>query len=52
VHYEEIAAGHLTFMVGIDMTYFTTGVMGLLAEYHPVPAADYFEASIVENFIQ
>ena len=23
VHYEEIAAGHLTFMVGKDMTYFT-----------------------------
>ena len=30
VHYEEIHAGHLTFMVGKDMTYFTEGVMDLL----------------------
>jgi len=41
VHYEEIDAGHLTFMVGKDMTYFSVGVMGLLAQYHPVPGADY-----------
>ena len=39
VHYEEIAAGHLTFMVGKDMTYFTQGVMGLLKTYHPLPNA-------------
>ena len=31
VHYEEIEAGHLTFMVGKDMTYFSEGVMDLLA---------------------
>ena len=30
VHYEEINAGHLTFLIGKDMTYFTKGVMGLL----------------------
>ena len=30
VHYEEVLAGHLTFMVGKDMTYFTETVMGLL----------------------
>ena len=29
VHYEEVEAGHLTFLVGKDMTYFNT-VMGLL----------------------
>lgn len=29
-HYEEIAAGHLTFMIGKDMTYFSEGVIGLL----------------------
>ena len=37
VHYEEIHAGHLTFMVGKDMTYFNT-VMDLLQEYHPLPS--------------
>ena len=30
VHYEEIHAGHLTFMVGKDMTYFSETVMDLL----------------------
>jgi len=30
VHYEEVDAGHLTFMIGKDMTYFTEGVMDLL----------------------
>jgi len=36
-HYEEVPAGHLTFLIGKDMTYFTDGVMGLLAEYQPLP---------------
>jgi hypothetical protein len=31
VHYEEIEAGHSTFCLGKDMTYFTETVMGLLA---------------------
>ena len=39
VHYEEIEAGHLTFLVGKDMTYFSEGVMDLLAQYHPLPTA-------------
>ena len=38
-HYEEIEAGHLTFMVGKDMTYFTESVMDLLKLYHPLPSA-------------
>lgn len=38
VHYEEIHAGHLTFMVGKDMTYFNR-VMDLLYEYHPLPSS-------------
>ena len=29
-HYEEVEAGHLTFIVGKDMTYWSDGVMGLL----------------------
>jgi len=55
VHYEEINAGHLTFMVGKDMSYFSEGVMGLLRQYHPVVVPDYFkeEKSAVEmNFMQ
>ncbi len=40
VHYEEIHAGHLTFMVGKDMTYFSEGVMDLLQQYHPLPSAE------------
>ena len=56
VHYEEIDAGHLTFMVGKDMTYFTEGVMGLLQQYHPVTAAAVAtgeaESYSFEKFIQ
>jgi hypothetical protein len=32
VHYEEIAAGHSTFMIGVDMSYFDR-VLTLLATY-------------------
>ena len=38
IHYEEISAGHLTFLVGKDMTYFSKGVMDLLKQYHPLPS--------------
>ena len=40
VHYEEIAAGHLTFLVGKDMTYWSDGVMTLLEQYHPLPTSN------------
>ena len=30
VHFEEVHAGHLSFLVGKDMTYWTDTVMGLL----------------------
>ena len=43
VHYEEIPAGHLTFLIGKDMTYFTQNVMGLLKQYHPLPTGGYSE---------
>lgn len=50
VHYEEIHAGHLTFLVGKDMSYFTDTVMGLLQEYHPLPTQTIdFEASEQEE---
>ena len=41
VHYEEINAGHLTFMIGKDMSYFTKSVMDLLKQYHPLPTEEY-----------
>lgn len=37
VHYEEIPAGHQTFMIGKDMSYWTNTVMGLFKKYHPLP---------------
>ena len=37
VQYEEIEAGHLTFLVGKDMSYFSHDVMELLQHYHPLP---------------
>jgi len=49
VHYEEIHAGHLTFMVGKDMSYFNT-VMDLLQQYHPVPSAT--ESNVWEQLMQ
>jgi hypothetical protein len=41
-HYEEIEGGHLTFMVAKDMTYWTTGVMGILNKYQPVTQTPVF----------
>ena len=40
VHYSEVAAGHLTFMVGKDMTYWTEDAMNLLKQYHPLPKTE------------
>lgn len=37
ISYEEIAGGHVTYIVGKDMTYFTENVMGLVAQYNPSP---------------
>jgi hypothetical protein len=36
VHYQEILGGHLTFMIGKDMTWFSQDVMGIIEQYHPV----------------
>jgi len=49
VHYEEIHAGHLTFMVGKDMSYFDT-VMELLEQYHPLPTSE--DSSVWEKLLQ
>ena len=37
VHYQEIVGGHLSFMVGKDMSYFTQDVMNLIKKYQPLP---------------
>ena len=36
IHYQLIEGGHLSFLIGKDMRYFTDEVMGLLDKYHPV----------------
>ena len=38
IYYQQMAGGHLSFLVGKDMTYFKTNVMNLIQEYHPVYA--------------
>ena len=43
VHYEDVEAGHLTFLVGKDMTYFQEGVMNLLSQYHPLPSTEFLQ---------
>ena len=55
VHYEEINAGHLTFLVGKDMSYFSKGVMSLLKQYHPVSVAEYYQeesSAVKQNLMQ
>jgi len=37
VGYKIVNGGHLSFMVGKDMSYFTEDVMHLLEAYHPLP---------------
>jgi len=34
--YKEYSLGHLSFMIGRDMSYFSVDVMNLLKQYHPV----------------
>lgn len=36
VHYEEMHAGHASFLIGKDMTYFTDRAMGLIKKYNPL----------------
>jgi len=42
VHYSMILGGHMSFMVGKDMSYFTRDVMNLLKKYQPLPQASDF----------
>ena len=43
IHYSLIHGGHLTFLVGKDMTYWTNDVMNLLAQYHPVSSEPHLQ---------
>jgi hypothetical protein len=38
--YKEYSLGHLSFMIGKDMTYFSVDVMNMLKEYHPATVAE------------
>ncbi len=38
--YNEYSLGHLSFMIGKDMSYFLVDVMNLLKEYHPLKSAE------------
>lgn len=40
VHYQEIDGGHLTFIVGKNMTWFSEDVMGLIEQYQPLSTDD------------
>ena len=51
VHYEEIDAGHFTFLLGKDMSYWTRDVMDLLQHYHPLPQAHYRHHTAWQNFL-
>jgi pimeloyl-ACP methyl ester carboxylesterase len=37
VHYQEINGGHLTFVIGKDMSWFSNDVMPILEKYSPLP---------------
>ena len=39
-HYQTVNAGHLTFIVGKDMSYFTTDVMNILYDKQPLPVTE------------
>lgn len=46
ISYQEIAGGHVTYIIGKDMTWFTDNVMGLLGTYNPTalnPAPAYIQ---------
>jgi len=36
VHYQEINGGHLTFVIGKDMSWFSDDVMPLIKKYQPL----------------
>ena len=43
VHYEEIDGGHLTFVIGKDMSYFSDSVLPLIEQYSPVKAMPFLQ---------
>jgi len=51
VHYQEIPAGHSSFLIGKDMAYFDT-VMNLVAEFNPLPQEQPLVQAIEEEIPQ
>lgn len=49
VQFEQVHAGHKTFLIGKDMSYFTEMAMELIQKYHPVNPG--FSAT-TEQFLQ
>ena len=43
VHYQEIVGGHISFLIGKDMSYFTNDVINLLSKYHPIPEQTFLQ---------
>jgi len=43
VYFDIIHGGHLTFMVGKDMTWFSGAVMDLIKEYNPLNSASFVQ---------
>ena len=52
VHYEEIDAGHMTFITGRDMSFWSNTAMGLLYKYHPLPHNGYTQNNWESHFLQ
>ena len=48
IDYKLISGGHLTFLAGKDMSYWTQDVMELFAQYHPLPTQS-LRQDIVDN---
>ena len=46
--YKEYSLGHLSFMIGKDMSYFTVDVMNILKQYHPVKLEGEEEKTFLE----
>ena len=42
-HYQVIDGGHLSFVVGKDVTWFKDDVMNILFEYQPLPSTEFLQ---------
>lgn len=42
-HYQMVNAGHLSFLIAKDMSYWTTDVMNILTQYQPLPVTEFLQ---------